>query len=103
MDGCANFSVIPKSHICLPKALHLQLPTLNLREQQSTKAIFSAGLKAEVQASENEIRDLFSVKIQQQLQGLCSWKKGEMSNCPEMGGPGWCLCCRNVTGWAEWR
>lgn len=65
-------------------ALHLQLPTLNLREQQSTKAIFSAGLQAEVQAGENEIRDPLSVKIQQQLRGLCTWKKGEVSHCPEM-------------------
>lgn len=83
LDSCANFTVIPKSHTCLPRALHLPLPTLNLREQQSTTAIFSAGLRAEVQAGENEIRDPLSVKIQQQLQGLCSWKKGEASHCPE--------------------
>lgn len=42
-DSCANFTVIPESHICLPKALHLQHPTLNRREKQNTKAIFSAG------------------------------------------------------------
>lgn len=102
-DSCANCRVIPASHICLPKALRLQLPTLNLREQQSTKAIFSAGLKAGVQAGKNEVRALVSVKIRQQLWGLCSWKKDEVSHCPEMGTPGWRLCCRNVTGGGGWR
>lgn len=65
--SCAHLGVIPELHVCLPEALNLQLPTLNLREQQNTKAIFSAGLRAELQAGENEIRDPLSVMIQQPL------------------------------------
>lgn len=79
--------------------LRLQLPTLNLPEQQSTKAIFSAGLRAEVEAGENEIRDLLSVKIQQQLRGLCSWKKGDSLTVLRRQPQG----CRNVTGQMGWK
>lgn len=73
-----RFRVIPEPQAGLPAAPQLPLPTLNLREQQSTKAIFSAGLKAEAQAGENEIRDLFSVTIQRQLRPLLVAKGGSV-------------------------
>lgn len=44
------------------------------------------------------MRDPSSAKIQQRLQGLCSWKKGKASTVQTRGPD--CCCRRDVTGQA---